>query len=153
MHICLCVQLKSGEKNIVYSLKAFLSFFFIFLGSMSPDPLVCSTFGGLNILSMCTPSKPYATILLAFCNFSLSRIIKFFANYEAKTRCKNVVSWKLSMYQLVSNQPWTKSKCVIDQSECTIIFCYVNYFVSFYLGSGEGGYPQKNLGGIVGHVL
>ena len=70
-----------------------------FLGEhVLTPPLVCSMFGGLTFLSMCTPLKPYATPLHAFCNFSLSRIKEFSANYEVKTRCKNVVSWELSMY-------------------------------------------------------
>ena len=70
-----------------------------FSGEACPHtPLVCSMLGGLTFLSMCTPLKPYATPLHAFCNFSLSRIKEFSANYEVKTRCKNVVSWELSMY-------------------------------------------------------
>ena len=88
--------------------------------------------------------KNLARPLLAFCIFSLSRIIKFFANYEAKIRCKGVVSWELSMHYLVSNQPWANYKYVIGQLECGFVFCHVNYLVLFYLGSGGGrGIPRK----------
>ena len=91
-----------------------------------------------------TFKNPLARPLLAFCIFSLSRIIKSFANYEAKIRCKSVVSWELSMHYLVSNQPWAKCKYVISQSECAIFFCHVNYLVLVYLGSGGGrGIPRK----------
>ena len=42
------------------------------------------------------------------------------------------------MHELVSNQPWAKSKWVIDQSECVIFFVMLSLF-HFTLGVGEGG--------------
>ena len=61
------------------------------------------------------------------------------------------------MHKLVSNQPWAKSKWVIDQSECAIFFVMLSLF-HFTLRVGEGGgggrgNPRKIWVGNVGHVF